>query len=77
MKRNPPKEFRKLASAPTMGGILAQIERFYCGSKKTLERRGTMDQYTVLGAGGTPPRGGMLVIETTRGFFFGYLSHEK
>lgn len=68
-----PKLIVTYATSPTMEGILAQITRFYCGESKTLQpiplRPGL---FSVISASGRVLS--TVVLETKRGFAFGFSS---
>ena len=75
MRKSIPKNFTKYASSPTKEGILKAIESFYCGPKKTMVR--THDGYYQLYSGEKGQVLPLIVIETSRGFYFGkFESHE-
>lgn len=76
MKKTLPKDFEKLASSPTKEGILKSITKFYGGCSKILEPvENTDDRYHIRYPDGNALRvGAPLVIETTRGFYFGFFN---
>jgi hypothetical protein len=71
MKKQPPKNFTKLASAPTLERLTQSMTRYFCGEEKELRKADGQDVYTVH----SQKDGRQLstqVVETTRGFYFGY-----
>ena len=72
LRKSPPKGFTKEASSPTLDGILKHISRYYGGEEKTLEPTEDPSVLRVYSKSGKMLS--TLVIQTTRGYYFGYFS---
>ncbi len=66
-RKNPPKNFKKLASSPTLEGIQKFISRYYCEKKQIREMETGFSIHNWDGRKLDDE-----ILQTSKGFYFGY-----
>lgn len=70
--RNPPKNSTVAASNSKLDSLKQQIKRFYCGEEKELQPIPERPGYWSVHSTKDNRKLGTLVLETSRGFYFGW-----